>query len=142
MILSYHSQWILGHDSQVFFSDIFKAIFFVTIGAVLTFYLILFLHLSAVISSSIIGLGASFLPKLKSKWAYTTQLPTLIYCGSFVGMTSPVVAHSITFIICSGAVAGALFILSRNMFNGFGGKLGAVALWAVVITSFLFLFFL
>lgn len=141
-IFSLKSQLNFEQNNQAFFSDLFKAVLFVIIGAVLTFYLMLFFHLSAAISSGIIGLGASFLPLLKRKWGYATQLPSLMYCGTFVGMTSPHIANGLTFIICAGSIAGVLFVVSRNMFIGFGGKLGAVALWAVIITSFLFLFFL
>jgi len=142
MILSFKSQLNFEQYNQAFFSDYFKSVLFITIGAVLTFYLMLFLHLSAVISSGLIGFGASFLPLLKRKWEYATQLPPLMYCGTFVGMTSLHIANGLTFIICAGSIAGVLFVVSRNMFNAFGGKLGAVALWAVIITSFLFLFFL
>jgi len=142
MVLSLRFQLSLMYDNQVFFFEIVRAVLFVSIGAVLTFYLMIFLHLSAVISSSLIGVGASFLPLLNRKWGYATQLPPLMYCGTFVGMTSPAIASGLTFIICAGSIAGVLFVVSRNMFNGFGGKLGAVALWAVIITSFLFLFFL
>ena len=141
MVLSLRFQLSLKHDNQVFFTEIVSAVFFVIIGAVLTYYLIQFLHLSPVISSSIIGLGASFLALLKRKWMYVTQLPPLIYCGSFVGMTSPAIASGFTFIICSASIAGIFFVLSRNMFHGIGGKLGAVALWAVFVTYFLFIFF-
>lgn len=142
MILSFKSQLNFEQYNQAFFSDLFKVVLFVIIGAVLTFYLMLLLHLSAVISSGLIGLAASFLPLLKRRWGYATQLPPLMYCGTFIGMTSPHIATGLTFIICAGSFAGVLFVVSRDMFNGFGGKLGAVALWAVIITSFLFLFFL
>lgn len=141
MVLTLRFQLSLKHDNHVFFFEIVRAIFFVVIGAVLTYYLIQFLHLSVVISSSIVGLGASFVPSVNRKWAFASQLPPLMYCGSFVGMTSPIIANGLGFIICSGAIAGIFFVISRNMFHGIGGKLGAVALWAVFVTYFLIIFF-
>lgn len=141
MLFSFKHQWNSIHTDQVFFLEIFKAVFWVSIGAILTYSLIQRFHLSAVISSAIVGLVASFLPLLNPKWTYSTQLPTLMYCGSFVGMTSPVIANGVPFIICSGAIAGILFVAARKMFHGFGGKLGALALWAVMITYMLFIFF-
>ena len=87
-------------------------------GAVVTFFINVELGHGPVAASGIVGiLGAAALKK--------HAVP--IFCGSFVGMASPAVFLSYYCIVTAGAVAAAVYILSRDVFNGFGGKLGTIA---------------
>jgi len=113
---------------------LFKAVLFVTIGAVLTFYLMLFFHLSAAISSGIIGLGVSFLPLLKRKWGYATQLPSLMYCGTFVGMASPIIHPNRVQIAISAFIYSIIYLNTEGVFLQYGGRLGASAFIGISFT--------
>lgn len=106
--------------------DIYS-IFFVFLGGILTYFLNINLELGAVVSSCLIGLGGSIVIK-----KYSVEL----YCGSFVGMISPRLIHDFTHIFIASLLAGLIFSLSKYVFDGFGGKLGAIA-----FSSWFFLFF-
>ena len=95
-------------------------------GAVVTFFINVELGHGPVSASGIVGiLGAAVLKK--------HAVP--IFCGSFVGMASPAVFLSYFCILTAGAVAAAVYILSREVFNGFGGKLGTIAFTGCVSAS-------
>ena len=70
------------------------------------------------------------------------EAPAAAYCGSFVGMSSPNVAGNMLFILFAGFVAGVLLVFSKNIFQGYGGKLGTIAFGGVALTYLVvFLFF-
>lgn len=98
-------------------------------GSLITYFLNHDLALGAVMASSIIGISASILLK-------KYQVP--IYCGSFAGMVSSTVISSYPGIIIVGIFAGILFILSKDVFKGFGGKLGATAFFGTAVSAVLF----
>ncbi len=117
-----------------FIEDVYL-ILFAVIGAVLTFYLNTSAHLGPIIAASLVGFVASYIPLFNKKSEILEEFPAAVYCGSFVGMTSLQVAPDIKFILFAGFIAGTILMLSKNIFNGFGGKLGTVAFGGVAITS-------
>jgi hypothetical protein len=110
----------------------------IPVGAIACFYLNHFLQLGPVISAGVVGSIASFVPQLKKQSHYLQQLPTAIYCGAFIGMSSVGVAPNFLFILTASFFTALLLILSKNLFAGIGGKLGTLAFAGVVITSFLY----
>ncbi len=105
----------------------------VPVGGLMCYQLHTSTDLSNVVSSALVGLGASFLPNIKSSSEYLKKLPAAIYCGTFIGMTSMAVQASILVILAAGLVSGLLYILSKNIFVGVGGKLGTIAFVGVVV---------
>ncbi|MBL7558942.1 hypothetical protein JAO71_03915 [Olleya sp. YSTF-M6] len=107
----------------------------VPIGAILCYILNIVFGLGSVLAAGIVGFLASFLPALNSQSNYLKQLPTVIYCGAFVGMSSVQITPSMGFVIAAGVITGLLYMPSKNLFLGIGGKLGALAFAGVIIVS-------
>lgn len=106
-----------------------KDILFVFIGGILAYILNIYMNQGAIIASSLVGiLGFGFIPK------YSIQL----YTGAFVGMISPEVYHDFIHVLIVSIIAGILFALSKDTFNGFGGKLGAIAFSSWIIAYYIF----
>lgn len=97
----------------------------VFLGAVVSYTLNVNVGLGAVTSASLVALIASLI------------LPGYgvpIYCGSFVGMTSAELLVGYGDLSLAGTVAGILFVLTADVFTGFGGKLGTIAFAGSLIT--------
>ena len=99
------------------------------LGAITTFLLQRY-GISAVVASCLVGLTGALL----GHYLKSPHLPLIIFAGSFVGMTSAAIG-TIPMIILSGALTGLIFKFSLNIFAGFGGRLGTIALISTV-TSF------
>lgn len=112
-----------------------SVVMWVPIGAVLCYVLNIYGELGSVLAAGITGTIASFLPKINKNSSYLKRLPTAMYCGAFVGMSSLEITPSIGFVIAAGLLAGVFYMLSKNMFLGVGGKLGTIAFVGVVIVS-------
>lgn len=127
-------------EEEFFIKDIYL-IFFVVAGAVSSY--LINLRLGPVIAAAATGTAASFVPALfrKNKRGVITEFPAAVYCGAFVGMTAPSVAGNLDFIVFSGFIAGSLLLIAKNVFNGFGGKLGTIAFGGVAMTSALVYWF-
>lgn len=109
-------------------------------GAVSSFYLNHYLELGPVMSASAIGAAGSFIPEIKRQSHYLKQVPAVIYCGAFIGMSSTRVAPDIFFILAASFFTAVLILVSKSLFSGVGGKLGTLAFTGVVITSFIYYF--
>ena len=125
------------HEKKEVYGEISVALW-LPIGAIFCYVLSIHANLGSVLAAGITGTLASFLPLINKKSIYFQKLPATIYCGSFVGMSSVVVAPSISFVILAGILAGIFFILSKNLFVGIGGKLGTIAFGGVVMASLIF----
>lgn len=101
--------------------NLFIAVF---VGALVSYRLSDGVGLGAILASSLVGLVAGLLLP-----AYGVP----IYCGSFVGMVSPMVLNQ-TEIVLAAALAGILYVLAQDVFNGFGGKLGTIACAGCVLS--------
>jgi hypothetical protein len=98
---------------------------YVFLGAVVTYAISIDLGQGAVVASGLIGIfGAAFLKPY--------AVP--IYCGSFVGMASPALLDY-SGLMLAAVIAGAIFVLAKHVFNGFGGKLGTIAFTGCVLSA-------
>lgn len=105
------------------------------LGAIGTFQLQK-MGLSAVVASCLIGLlGALVGFGMKNE-----DLAMVIFAGSFVGMTAVSVA-TLPIIISAGLACGILYVLAEPIFEGYGGKLGAIAFVSVAVIILLFSLF-
>ena len=84
------------------------------------------LGLGPVVSASLVGLIACLISPSTSVAAY---------CGAFVGMTSDILLFNYYEVALAGLIAGVVFLLTRDTFNGVGGKLGTIALVGTALTG-------
>lgn len=101
---------------------------FVIIGVFITYSLNHFLGISVVIASAIVGLLGSILIK-------QYQIP--LYCGSFAGMVS-VSLFSFFEVSILAIICAFIFILTKPLFKGYGGKLGTIAFMSSLIVHSIF----
>jgi len=96
--------------------------------------------LGAVRASSIVGLIGGFIFPLFLP--ITGSLPAAaVFCASFVGMVARERMPKLWMVVLAGAVAGALIQISVPIFDGFGGKLGTIAMASVLfVWSYLTIF--
>lgn len=122
----WHSAYMGDSQEQRFdFPNDTMSLFYVTIGAIVTYWISVDLAQGAVVASGLIGIfGAAFLKP------YAVPL----FCGSFVGMASPGLLDH-TGVLLAGVMAGIIFILGKHVFNGFGGKLGTIAFAGCIIAA-------
>ncbi|RAJ08728.1 hypothetical protein LX64_01382 [Chitinophaga skermanii] len=125
------------HHEDHLYEHILVALW-IPVGALSSYYLNNHVHLGPVMAAGIVGTIASFLPNINKESHYLQQLPPAVYCGAFIGMSSPNVASSFMFILAASVFTGILLVLSKSLFSGVGGKLGTLAFAGVVITSYLF----
>lgn len=101
------------------------SLFYVTVGAILTYWISIDLGQGAVVASGLVGIYGAVVLK-----PYAVPL----FCGSFVGMASPgLLDHQ--GVLLAGVIAGIIFILGKHVFNGFGGKLGTIAFAGCIIVA-------
>lgn len=110
--------------------------FLVLVGGISTYYLSIEMKLGAIIAASLIGFLASFIPSF-IKSPLSKSAPAAIYCGSFVGMCSPMIAPNYTFVALASLFSGGVFLLVKNDLNGIGGKLGTIAFSGVILLTLL-----
>ncbi|MDT0685961.1 hypothetical protein [Autumnicola psychrophila] len=127
-------------EEEHFFEDLYNIVF-VVIGCIITFFLNQKIQLGPVLAAGLTGTVASFIPNFfRRKKNFIKEIPAAIYCGAFLGMTGPAVTENWKFILLAAFITGVFYISSKNIFQGYGGKLGSVAFGGVAITStFLFL---
>jgi hypothetical protein len=82
-------------------------------------------RLSAVISSALVGLVATFIPFPKRFDGKSMQ--GAIYAGTFAGMCSQDILSGHPYILIISLIGALIYVLTKPHLNGFGGKLGAVA---------------
>ena len=61
-------------------------------------------------------------------------LPSSLYCGAFVGMTSSQVLPGTSWVFLAGTIAGIIYSLARHFWVGIGGKLGTIAFAGTALT--------
>lgn len=100
---------------------------FAFLGVILTYFISHQLTISPVISSSAVGLMGFLLIKKYS---------VAIYCGSFAGMVSSLM-FGYAEVGLIALICGFLFILSKPIYKGIGGKLGATAFISTMLVAFI-----
>ena len=111
--------------------------FAVCAAGLLTYFLGIELTFGPVIAAAGIGFLASYLPTF-FKARSLANLPAPIYCGTFVGMCGTYLTESYFFIAYAGLCAGVLYLMSRDGFNGIGGKYGSLAFGGIVLATLIF----
>ncbi len=87
-------------------------------AAIVTFIISHYLETGPVVAAGLVGVISTLvIPKF--------DVPA--YCGAFVGMSCNTVFVTFEQLVLAGIIAGLIFVLSKNVFNGFGGKLGTIA---------------
>ncbi|ELY45199.1 hypothetical protein [Natronorubrum sulfidifaciens] len=98
----------------------------VVAGAVVTYVLSVHAGFGPVLASALVGLLAGLaLPRI--------DVPA--YCGSFVGMASPVAFPSLESVVLAGLIAGLGFVATTETFGGVGGKLGTLAFFGCLTAA-------
>ncbi|MEJ6950847.1 hypothetical protein [Natronospora cellulosivora (SeqCode)] len=106
-------------------------LFYAIGGAMLTYILSIRFNYSSVFSSSIVGLLASLiLPIFYGDLG--NQLALMVFCASFVGMSSEEVLENEFYVLITSLYTGIIFILTSPYFGGLGGKLGMTAFVSVI----------
>jgi len=88
-------------------------------GALVTFTLSVNFALGPVVAAGLVGVCAA---------AFFRRHDVPIYCGAFVGMVSENLLPSHWHVLLASSISAAVFLISKSVFNGFGGKLGTIAL--------------
>lgn len=87
-------------------------------GTLLTLVVTVELDVSSIVSAGLVGIVAALIvPK--------HAVP--VYCGAFVGMTSPELFTTYWHALLAGGFASVVFVLVLPVFHGIGGKLGTTA---------------
>jgi hypothetical protein len=87
-------------------------------GMLLTFAGVVELGISPIVAASLVGIIAA---------GVVPRVAVPVYCGAFVGMTSPELVGSYWYATLAAMLAGLLFTVSHSVFHGLGGKLGTTA---------------
>ena len=106
--------------------EVLLNILFVIIGGLIPYILNKHLNVNVVLGSALVGITGGLVIK---------KYEAALYCGSFIGMCSIEVFNYPEFILVA-LLTGVLFVLVKDVFNGYGGKLGTTAF----IFGFLFYF--
>ena len=94
-------------------------------GTIATLVVVIELGLSPVVSAGVVGIvGAIVVPR--------RAVP--VYCGAFVGMTSPELFVTYWHALVAAGVSSVVFVLGKPVFHGVGGKLGTTAFVGATVT--------
>ncbi|WP_341206776.1 hypothetical protein [uncultured Psychrosphaera sp.] len=88
------------------------------------------LALPLVISAALTGLIGKVIPFPQE---FNNHPYAAIYAGSFAGMCSASLITSYWEIAIISCIGASLYVLTMDMFDGFGGKLGGVAFASVTL---------
>jgi hypothetical protein len=105
-------------DGVVVTSEAHWNLLAVVVGTLLTFAGVAELGVSPIVAAGLVGIAAAVV-------ARSVAVP--VYCGAFVGMTSPPLFGSYWYATLAAVVAGLLFTVAHPVFQGLGGKLGTTA---------------
>lgn len=100
----------------------------VMIGVISTYSLIHYAGVPAVIASSFFGLVGYLLIR---------KFEIALYCGSFAGMVSGAM-FNISEVLLLSLICAFIYLLTKPLFSGYGGKLGTIAFLSSLITFGIF----
>jgi hypothetical protein len=121
-----------ANDTKVIVKDL-SVIGIMIAAAYITWVLNNPLGWGLVVSSAVVGLVSTLIPVI-FKGEFAQKLPVAIYCATFVGMTSALVFEIWLFALFGGLICGVILVVARRVYQGVGGKLGAMACLSVCIT--------
>lgn len=99
--------------------------FAVIAGSLAAFAISHELSLGPVVSASLVGLLSSLI------WP---EVSIAAYCGAFVGMTSDALFFNYLEVALAGLISSGVYLLTKDVYNGIGGKLGTIALIGTAVT--------
>lgn len=111
-------------DGWVVIPDADRKLVAVVVGALLTLGGVMEIGLSPIVAAGLVGVLAALV---------TPAVAVPVYCGAFVGMTSPALFGSYWFSVLAAILAGLLFVVAHPVFTGIGGKLGTTAFIGVLL---------
>jgi len=98
-------------------------------GGIITFFLQSHFGLNAVLASGAVGLVGGIFFKKQS---------AAVYCGSFVGMACPALYVYVPSVALGSFFASIIYVLSKELFQGAGGKLGTIAFIGSLLSAGVF----
>lgn len=98
------------------------------LGVLLTYFIVHLFDLNIVIASSLVGVVGHFLLR---------KYETPIYCGSFAGMASVALFDYMEVAILA-LICALIYLLTKPLFSGYGGKLGTIAFMSSLILQSIF----
>ncbi|MDD0852043.1 hypothetical protein HBN50_03000 [Halobacteriovorax sp. GB3] len=104
-------------------------------GCSLCFVLHTKFDVSAVVASCIVGLFGTFIPL--SKLGNVKDIQNAVYAGSFAGMCSAGVLTHFSQIFFLSLLGASFYLLTIDLFKGYGGKLGTIAFISVSLVYLL-----
>ena len=104
-----------------------------TLGGASTFLISTETIAGPVIAAGLVGLIGSFIPKGNNEKSILHKGDIAVYCGTFLGMSSSFVMEHVYQVIVACIISSGLYILTKNILPGYGGKLGTLAFGGVVI---------
>lgn len=118
------------HQVAIIISSVF--------GALGTYLLTSRYKWSPVLSSSVLSLVVAIAFTLGGRYInlqYLNDLPLVFFGGSFVGMCSKSVVGDKNYkVLLGGMIFALVFLISGNLFKGYGGGLGFKAALSVLAT--------
>ncbi len=99
-------------------------------GCFICFVLHEYFRVPIVVAAAATGLIGTFLPFSKTLKSHPYAA---IYAGSFAGMCSSSLINSYWELSLISLIGASLYILTMNLFAGFGGRLGSVAFASVAL---------
>jgi hypothetical protein len=121
--------------NEIRVNDVLFSILFCAFSCILTRILIIEANLPLDLSASIIGLLGIIIETIFLRLKFTFKPAAVIYCGTFIGVTSILVLESYLVLLMAGILGGIFFIFLKNSYVGVGGRLGAIAFMSVFIIS-------
>ena len=102
--------------------------FFVAAGVIASYSIVHNFETSSVLASSLVGLIGFLLFR---------KYQVAIYCGSFAGMVSVLLFNYYEVLILA-LICAFIYLLTKPLFKGYGGKLGTIAFMSSLITFSIF----
>ena len=128
------------HHTKLNFEKV-GVVVWIPISALITYWLNNAVGWGPVLSLGVVGTIGSYLYLLDRKSSYLKEIPPPIYCGAFIGMSSLHVGSIYVIILLAGLFTAAMYVLTRSVLVGVGGKLGTLAfigfLFSVLLVNWL-----
>ena len=128
------------HHTTFHFEKI-GVVIWIPIAALITYWLNNAVGLGSVLSLGVVGTIGSYMYLMDRRSTYLREIPPPIYCGAFIGMSSLQVNDIYLIIGVAGLFTAAMYVLTRSLLVGVGGKLGTLAfigfLFSVLLVDWL-----
>lgn len=98
-------------------------------GTLATYLLSNEIGLGPVGAASAVGTLIGMLPA--KHWTKGNEMQVAVYCGAFVGMSSPAVIPDYVGACVAGVICGLVLNIAKYCIQGYGGRLGTIAFASV-----------